>query len=150
MKAGRNPKYFSEEERQAAWKEAKRKWDEKNKEAISLKKAKWYEANKERLAVIRKNDRKKHYDLHRAERIEYVRRRAGKIKQAEQLLTTAERAEIQGIYDFCKIFQNFEVDHIVPLGGKIVSGLHVPCNLQVLLVSENRHKSNKFNPQAIA
>ena len=38
----------------------------------------------------------------------------------------------------------YEVDHIIPLNGKNISGLHTLSNLQYLPSSDNRRKSNKF------
>jgi len=41
--------------------------------------------------------------------------------------------------------EKFVVDHIIPLQGKHVSGLHVHNNLQIMTASDNAVKYNKFN-----
>ena len=39
----------------------------------------------------------------------------------------------------------YEVDHIIPLQGKKVCGLHTANNLQVIPMSDNRKKNNQFH-----
>ena len=65
--------------------------------------------------------------------------------KANKLQRTPKWSNLEAIV---KIYENcpkgFEVDHIIPLKGKIVSGLHVPENLQYLEKRLNRIKKNKF------
>lgn len=69
----------------------------------------------------------------------YAKRRAKKIQRK---VAWADDKKIKEIYDKCP--QGYEVDHIIPLQGKLVSGLHVENNLQYLTIEENRDKWNKY------
>jgi hypothetical protein len=54
----------------------------------------------------------------------------------------ADKEKIKEIY--MNRPESYHVDHIIPLRGKLVSGLHVSENLQYLTISENSKKRNKF------
>lgn len=75
-------------------------------------------------------------------------RRSMKMMATPAWLTESQVSAMRTVYDHardCTLVtgERYEVDHIVPIKGKHVCGLHVPWNLQVLPMSENRKKSNK-------
>ncbi len=77
-----------------------------------------------------------------------ARRRALHLNAIPKWLTSEQLKEIQDIYLLSKELQwlsldKLEVDHIIPLNGVLVSGLHVPWNLQILPKSINASKGNR-------
>jgi len=81
-----------------------------------------------------------------------AKRRADKMQRTPRWIKDVFVKEISVIYNRAKLIKKFtgeswHVDHIVPLKGEKVSGLHVPWNLQLLPAAENLAKSNKFSPQ---
>ena len=73
----------------------------------------------------------------RAHRVIQARYRANKLKATP---SWADLNKIKQIYAKCP--DGFQVDHIIPLQGKYVCGLHVENNLQYLTKEDNIKKSN--------
>jgi len=76
-------------------------------------------------------------------------RRASQMQRTPCWLTDIDHDRIKNEYKLAALLSKVEgiqwsVDHIIPLQGKLVSGLHVPSNLQVMRASENFAKRNKF------
>jgi len=66
-------------------------------------------------------------------------------RRASELLRTPTWSEQELIRKFyMNVPKGYHVDHIIPLQGETVSGLHVRDNLQYLTASENCSKKNKF------
>jgi hypothetical protein len=107
---------------------------------------KYREANREKA---RKATRK--WQITNTEKVNayFAKRRAKKLQATPNWLTAEHHLQIEGFYLLAKemerqLGQKYEVDHIVPLKGKTVSGLHVPWNLQILTKTENCSKNNRF------
>lgn len=116
----------------------RKEWVDKNKETVKLSKIKWSENNQERIKDSRrKYSQSEHGKL--AKRVSTASRRAQKKRAQPSWVDTKELTEI---YKNCP--KGLEVDHIIPLQGKEVCGLHVPWNLQYLTRSENAKKSAKL------
>jgi predicted HicB family RNase H-like nuclease len=94
------------------------------------------ESKKEQYSKIQKIWTKN--NLHKKAANE-AKRRAAKLQRT---VSWANLDKIKEIYKNCP--DGYEVDHIIPLQGKNVSGLHVEYNLQYLTVSENCSKKNRF------
>lgn len=69
--------------------------------------------------------------------------RARKLKMRKAMPSWANIERIKEIYlDASK--RGMHVDHIIPLNGELVCGLHVESNLQILTAEENLKKGNRF------
>jgi 5-methylcytosine-specific restriction endonuclease McrA len=91
----------------------------------------WKEANKVQVRADTKARRRKHRDA------------------TPPWLTRKQKSEIRQLYQIAITMtqttgEQYVVDHIVPLRGEEVSGLHVPWNLRVITQEENLKKSNKL------
>lgn len=112
-----------------------------NKEKYTEGKRIWREDNRTQEAKTRKLWRETNLDKARLKEAVYSSERRAKLKQA--LPKWANKHEIEKIYAEAQEL-GWHVDHIVPLSGRNVSGLHWEGNLQVISPHDNHTKSNNF------
>lgn len=103
-----------------------------------LSKAKWRENNLELARLSQENYRLQN-KFYYAER---QRKRVLHIKQANPNWANLEK--IKQIYKEAQE-KGLEVDHIIPLRGKYISGLHVEGNLQLVSKHINCVKGNRYD-----
>lgn len=122
---------------------ATRRWRIQNPTSADATRRKYYTTNKEIYLT-----RTKHWRSNNKSKLRIYNTR----RREQLVLATVKWANMQAIDKIYKqavlmteqTGTQHHVDHIIPLNGKEVCGLHVEYNLQILTASENYNKNRKF------
>jgi hypothetical protein len=121
-----------------------KKYHELNREKIVAKAKVWVEQNRQRH-----NEKCNRWAKANPEKVNArtARRYAAKTQATPSWLSEDDQWVIVEAYALAKLRAKmlggkWEVDHVVPLRGRGVMGLHVPWNLKVVPMQQNRRKSN--------
>jgi hypothetical protein len=111
---------------------------------------KWRRNNKDKRKVIQRRYAEMYPDKVNTNT---AKRRATRLHASPRWLTDEHKRQIHIMYKKAAELTKstgtkMHVDHIIPLQGKIVCGLHVPWNLQVITAVENCRKNNKLQQEA--
>lgn len=127
------------------WNKRAAAWRKENKEAVKKIDKRYRENNKEtrlkQTSEWKKNNKGRVNFLNST-------RYASKLERTPNWLTEEDLIHINCLYQLAAMRTResgyvWHVDHIIPLNGETVSGLHVPSNLRVIPAVDNLRKSNK-------
>jgi len=110
-------------------------WRARNPGVLQEQVRRWRLKNPERYAEQQRAARQRNPHSGRAS---CAKRRAARL----QATLPGHDEALREIYRNCPA--GYEVDHVIPLRGRGVCGLHVPWNLQYLTPKANREKGNRF------
>jgi hypothetical protein len=137
-------------ERRDAILERKKEYYQNNKDKIIPKVRAHYKDNREEILV----KKARYLQLNKAKSNKLgADKRARKRNATPSWLTQTQKDHIESFYwmaqDLKRVTgEDYHVDHIVPLKGETVCGLHVPWNLQVLPSDINIKKGNRYDPDS--
>ena len=135
--------YFREYNKREDTKDRKNEWYQENREAVIAAastrplhvKREYQKTWKEKNVVWVRADTKARRRKHRDATPPWIsRQQKTDIRQLYQIAITMTKTT----------GEQYVVDHIIPLRGEDVCGLHVPWNLRVITQEENLKKSNKL------
>lgn len=122
-----------------------KEWKAKNKEKVN---GWWSEYREENRLQLRQNAKKWREVNKGKKNADTAKRFAAKMQRMPKWLTKEEKLRMSCYYQVAAMRTQesgyaWHVDHIVPLRGETVSGLHVPWNLRVIPAQENMNKGNR-------
>lgn len=135
----------------------RKEYKEKNKDLIKEKNLEYRKENKEKIKKAQEAYRlnnpekvkssKKRWEINNPEKVAEKRFKR-RILEKQSIPEWSESDKIKNVYEKAKWLGSltglkYHVDHIVPINGKEVCGLHVWANLQILEASINCAKGNR-------